>query len=470
MTTDRTDHRRTDHRPSGALHPDRLLPADPGTRDIARRIYGQVAGLPLVAVHGHVPAAMIADDEPWSDPATLLVAKDHYVLRVLHSIGVPLDQLLGDVDPSELWRLFCTHWSAFRGTNTRTWLEAELLDLFDVATPLSADTADESYDLIAKRLAEPALRPKALFRRFDLELLSTTDPPGSDYGDHLRLQQEGLTVVPTLRPDSLCDPTRPGWTEAVEAAGVSSYRGLVDYLAAERRRSVEAGAVATDHGHLHPDTADLGDTEASALFDRLVAGRGGPGDAELLSAQLLTVNAVLSLEDGLVMQLHPAVRRDYDRAAMARYGSDIGADFPLSVTFTDALRPLLERCGNEPGMRFVAFTVDETVFSRDLAPLASYWPGMYLGAPWWFLDAADAMTRHFAAVVESAGYAKLTGFVDDTRAYASIPTRHDAARRIFAGHLARMVAEHRLGEDEAVEVAAAYAYHQPKAVYRVGGR
>jgi glucuronate isomerase len=450
------------------LSPDRLLPADPVTRAIARRIHQQVAELPLVAVHGHVPASTIASDEAWPDPATLLVAKDHYVLRVLHSIGVPLDRLLGGDDPRELWRLFCAHWSAFRGTNTRTWMEAELVELFDVALPLSAGNADETYDAIAERLGEPEMRPKALFRRFHLEVLSTTDPPGSDYADHRSLQQEGLAVVPTLRPDSLCDPTRAEWAAAVAAVGVTSYRGLVEHLAAERRRSVEAGAVSTDHGHFRPDTADLGDIEVSAIFDRLAAGRAGPGDAEALSAQLLTVNAVLSLEDGLVMQLHPGVRRDHDRAAKARYGADIGADFPVAASFTENLRPLLERCGNEPGLRLVVFTVDETVYSRELAPLASYWPGVYLGAPWWFLDAPDAMARHFAGVVESAGYAKLTGFVDDTRAYCSIPSRHDVARRVLAGHLARLVAEHRLDEAEAVEVAGDYAYHQPKALYRVG--
>ena len=449
------------------LSPDRLLPADPVTREIARRIYQQVAGLPLVAVHGHVPASRIASDEPWPDPATLLVAKDHYVLRVLHSIGVPLERLLGGGDPRELWRLFCARWPAFRGTNTRSWMEAELVELFDVALPLSADNADETYDAISERLREPGLRPKALFARFHLEVLSTTDPPGADYSEHRSLQREGLAVVPTLRPDSLCDPTRGEWAESVDAAGVTSYRGLVEHLAAERRRSVEAGAVASDHGHLRPDTADLGDIAASSLFDRLAAGRGGSGDAEALSAQLLTVNAALSLDDGLVMQLHPGVRRDYDRAARARYGADIGADFPVAASFTDALRPLLERYGNEPDLRLVVFTVDETVYSRELAPLASYWPGLYLGAPWWFLDAPDAMARHFAGVVESAGYAKLTGFVDDTRAYCSIPSRHDVARRVLAGHLARLVAEHRLDEPEAMEVAGDYAYHQPKALYRV---
>jgi glucuronate isomerase len=458
------------------LHPDRLLPADPTTRAIARRLYEQVAELPLVAVHGHVEAATIDDDQAFDDPARLLVSSDHYVTRVLHSIGFELEDLgvraldgtSPPVDSRQVWRRFCAHWPAFLGTSTRTWIEHELTLLFGVELPLTESTADASYDAIAARLAEDAFRPQALFRRFGLELLSTTDPPGRDYAAHDRLQKVGLAVVPTLRPDAITDPTRIDWAGTVERLGLTSYRDLVDYLAEERRRSAEHGAVATDHGHLHPETWDLSDQEASTLFDRVRTGRAGPGDAERLAGHLLTVNASLSLDDGLVMQLHPGVRRDHDGRAHRRFGADVGADFPLPITFTDALRPLLERCGNERGLRFVVFTVDETVYSRELGPMASYWPGLYLGAPWWFLDAPDTMARHFTAVAESAGYAKLTGFVDDTRAYCSIPARHDVARRSICAHLARLVAEHRFGEDDAAIVAADYVYHQPKGVYRVG--
>jgi glucuronate isomerase len=459
------------------LHPDRLLPADPTTRGIARTLYEQVADLPIVAVHGHVEAATIDDDAPFEDPARLLVSSDHYVTRVLHSVGLDLEDLgvrAPDgssplVESRDIWRRFCARWPVFLGTSTRTWLEHELSLLFGVDLPLTEGNADASYDTIAARLAEAEFRPQALFRRFGLELLSTTDAPGRDYGGHDRLRKAGINVVPTLRPDTITDPTRPDWGATVDRLGITSYGALVDYLAAERCRSVEHGAVATDHGHLHADTWDLDDQAAGALFDRLKAGTGGPGDAERLAGHLLTVNALLSLDDGLVMQLHPGVRRDHDGGTARRFGADVGADFPLPITFTDGLRPLLERTGNETRLRFVVFTVDETVYSRELAPMASYWPGLYLGAPWWFLDAPDAMGRHFAAVAESAGYAKLTGFVDDTRAYCSIPARHDVARRTISAHLARLVAEHRLTEADAATIAADYVYHQPKRVYRVDG-
>jgi glucuronate isomerase len=455
---------------SDRLHPDRLFPVDPHVRDLARELYRHVAGLPLVSVHGHVEAELLAADRPFRDPSDLFVVKDHYVTRVLHSIGIPLDQLRPEADPRGVWRLFCEHWHAFRGTSTRIWLEDELTSLFGVPLPLDAIPADTSYDLIAGRLREDAYRPRALFGRFGLELLSTTDAPGSSYAPHEALRDAGLNVVPTLRPDRLTDPMRPDWEEALDAAGVTSYAGLVAYLRDERQRTVAQGAVATDHGHTWPDTEDLGEGEAGRLFDRIRRERAGPEDRRRLGAQLLTANALLALEDGLVMQLHSGVQRDHDRPSAARFGPDLGADFPLPVTFVRPLRALLERCGNEPGLRFVVFTVDETSYSRELAPMASYWPALYLGAPWWFLDAPDSMARHFSAVAESAGYAKLTGFVDDTRAFCSIPSRHDVARRTIASHLATSVAEHRLSLDEARAVAEAYAYGQPRAVYGVGSR
>jgi glucuronate isomerase len=451
------------------LHPDRLLPADPATRSIARELYAGIATLPLVAVHGHVDSAVLFEDRPFGDPAELLVTSDHYVQRVLHSVGAPLERLHGDKnrDPRDAWREFCGHWDAFRASATRLWLEHELTELFGVELPLTAETADASYDAIATCLARDDFRPRALFGRFDLELLSTTDSPGSTYEAHAGLQAAGLRVVPTLRPDTLTDATRADWVSSLAGLGITSYSQLLDRLAQERQRSAEHGAVATDHGHATPHTEDLSDVEASALFDRITKGQAGPGDTERLAATLLTHMAVMALDDGLVMQLHTGVLRDHDRAATASYGSDIGGDFPVPVTFTVPLRPLLERCGNEAAFRLVVFTVDETVYSRELAPMASYYPALHLGAPWWFLDAPDAMARHFVATVESAGYAKLSGFVDDTRAYCSIPARHDVARRSISAHLARYVAEHRLSLDDATAVAADYAYHQPRAVYSI---
>jgi glucuronate isomerase len=452
------------------LHPDRLFPAEPAVRSLARALFEGIADLPLVAVHGHVDPGMLLADEPFADPSSLLVSADHYVLRILHAVGVPLGDVgrgEGGRDPRAIWRIFCARWPAFRGTATRLWLEHELVELFGVELPLSARTADASYDVIASCLARPEYRPRALYARFGLEVLSTTDGADADFAAHRALQAAGLAVVPTVRPDALTDPTRGDWRATVDRCGLASCADLVAYVAAARRRSVAVGAVATDHGHRWPGAEDLGPREAEVLFARLRReGEPDAGEAERLARHLLLQMAVLALDDGLALQLHPGVQRNHDRPTVARFGPDSGSDFPVPVNFTSALRPILERFGNEPGFRLVVFTVDETAYSRELAPMASYYPGLYLGAPWWFLDAPDAMARHFAATAESAGYAKLSGFVDDTRAFCSIPARHDVARRSIAAHLARLVAEHRLTFDDAAAVARDYAYDQPRSVYR----
>jgi glucuronate isomerase len=448
-----------------ALHPDRLLPADTAVRAVARQILARIADLPIVAVHGHVEAAMLQADEPFPDPATLLVTVDHYVLRALHGAGTPLAALgRGDepAPPEQVWGRFCEGWPVLRGSATGLWLAQELEEVFGVATP----PRPADYATLRARLAEPDFRPRALFQRFGLELLSTTDPVGADFGPHLALQADGYRVVPTLRPDALTDATREGWVPAVSAAGVTSADGLLELLRVERARSAAGGAVATDHGHATPHTEEIGPVAAESLFRRAVRGAADPGDLARLAGHLLLQLGVMAVDDGLVLQLHTGVLRDHDRPGAARYGPDIGADFPVTVGFTTGLRALLERCGNEPGFRMVAFTVDETSWSRELAPMASYWPGLWLGAPWWFLDAPGAMSRHLAAVADSAGYAKLSGFVDDTRAFCSIPARHDVARRVLAAHLAGAVVEHRLSFGDAAEIAETYAYGAPRALYR----
>jgi glucuronate isomerase len=454
-----------------SLHPDRLLPAEPAVRAVARELFAQISDLPLIAVHGHVEPEMLVADESFADPASLLIIRDHYVLRVLHSVGVPMRDLGqgdGERDARAIWRILCQRWDAFRGTATRLWLEHELSELFGVALPLSAENADESYDTVAACLTRAEYRPRALFSRFGLEVLSTTDTVEADFAPHAELQRAGLPVVPTVRPDALTDPTRADWRATVERLGLATSAALVDHIRELRQRSIAHGAVATDHGHRLPLTEILGTAEAETLFARLRGrnGEAGPADAERLGGHLLGQMAVLALEDGLTMQLHPGVHRNHDGATVGRIGPDTGSDFPVPVSFTAALQPVLERCGNEPGFRLVVFTVDETVYSRELAPMASYYPGLYLGAPWWFLDAPDAMARHFSATAESAGYAKLSGFVDDTRAFCSIPARHDVARRAIASHLARLVVEHRLSAGDAEAVARGYAYDQPRALYQ----
>jgi glucuronate isomerase len=476
------------HPPQAFPHPDRLLPAEPALRRIARDLYGQVSGLPLISPHGHVDAATLASDEPYPDPVALLVRPDHYVLRLLHAQGVPFPALgVGEVNgpgesvvagPREVWRQLCRHWPAFRGTVMRLWLEDEMAELFGIDRPLAEENADETYERIAGQLVQPALRPRALYRRFGLEVLATTDSPLDDLAAHAALRQDPSwegRVVPTFRPDALTDPTRTSrWgglldnLAAVSGISTATYKGYIAALESRRAHFKDMGATATDHGHASPEAVQLSEWEASRLYDRLRLGPFDPADQAVFSAHMLMEMARMAADDGLVMQIHPGIWRSHDTPCLARSGPDLGADFPLPTSYTAALASVLSRFGSHANFRAVAFTVDETTYSRELAPMASYYPGLWLGAPWWFLDAPDAMARFWAATTESAGLSKSAGFVDDTRAYCSIPARHDLARRAHCGFLARLVAEHRVSLGDAGSLAADFAYNLPKAAFRLG--
>lgn len=467
--------------PTLSPHPDRLLPVDAGTRAVARRLYDAVRDLPILSPHGHVEARMLLDDEPFRDPASLLITPDHYVKRLLHASGLSLDELGvgGDLDePSarEVWRHLCTHWHVFRGTPVRYWLESELHDIFGVTDRPSAQTADAIYDQVAAALTKDEFRPRALFDEFGIEVLATTDDPADDLSAHAALAADagfGGRVVPTFRPDRYLEPATAGWREAVERLGevagvdTSTYAGFVEALQERRRHFVEHGATSADHSHedVRTDPLDVGD--ASRIYDRALRGSATPEEATAFRRHMLLEMARMSTEDGLAMTLHPGVRRNHHGPTARRFGADQGHDIPLRVEYTDALRPLLERFGTHPRLNLVLFTLDETVFSRELAPLAGFYPSIYVGAPWWFLDAPDAIRRWRSAVTETVGFTRTSGFVDDTRAFCSIPARHDMSRRLDAGHLAQLVAEHRLDEDEAVEVARDLAYTLAKRSYKL---
>jgi glucuronate isomerase len=462
------------------LHPDRALPAEPGVREIARRIYARTSGLPLVCMHGHVDAEVLAADEPFSDPARLMVVPDHYVTRMLTSQGISLDALGvprldgGPVenDPRAIWRLFCANWHLFRATPSRYWIEHELHEVLGVELAPSEDAADELYDLIVERLADPGFRPRALLERFNIELLATTDSAVADLRHHGVLQDAGLSrVIPTFRPDVLVHLGYRGWPEQLQRLGelagedTGRYCGYLTALARRRAAFVEAGALATDHGHLSADTTPLEPGEAEAIFDAALKGPVDPAAEAAFAAHMLFEMARMSCDDGLVMQIHPGVLRDHDRGIHDLNGTDRGFDIPVATEFTRSLRPMLESFGRDPRFRVVLFTTDETAYSRELAPLAGVYPAVRLGAPWWFLDSPDGMRRFREAVTETAGFANTSGFVDDTRAFLSIPARHDLSRRIDAGYLARLVAEHRLDEDDAQETAVDLAHRLPLAAY-----
>jgi glucuronate isomerase len=465
-----------------ALHPDRLFPADPAERAIARRIYDATRSRPLISPHGHVDPQLLLADEPFPDPATLFVTPDHYVTRLLHADGAGLDELgvgqgaLSEEASRRAWRLLCEHWHVFRGTPVRLWLEAELGEIFGVEQQPSAQTADAIYDQLAERLRADEFRPRALYERFRLTVLATTDDPCSDLSAHEALAADpawGGRVIPTFRPDAYLEPGDPGWPAAVarlgQAAGVDTggYEGYVRALEERRRFFIAHGAVSADHSHADVRTDPLTPDDAARIYAAALKGEATEAEAVAFRRHMLLEMARMSCDDGLVMTLHPGVRRNHHTATFERFGADTGHDIPIHLELTDALRPLLQRFGTHPGFHLVVFTVDETIWSRELAPLAGFYPSVFAGVPWWFLDAPDAMRRFHADVTETAGFSRLSGFVDDTRAFCSIPARHDVSRRIDAGVLARLVAEHRLGEDEAIETAVGLVTTQPTRVFKL---
>ena len=464
------------------LHPDRLLPPDPAVRSIARRLHHAVRGLPLISPHGHVDPRLLLDDEPFPDPAALFVTPDHYVTRLLHADGVSLDALgLGQGPLSEdaarqVWRHLCERWPVYRGTPVRYWLEEELAGIFGVTQRPSAETADAIYDHVAERLAQDAYRPRALYQRFGLSVLATTDDPCADLAVHAALAADetwGGRVIPTFRPDRYLEPAAPGWPDDMArlalAAGTDTgdYPGYVAALEQRRRHFVAHGATSADHSHADVRTDPLDVAEASRIYRVALDGEVTAAEAVAFRRHMVAEMARMSTEDGLVMTLHPGVRRSHHGPTAERFGADTGHDIPLRLELTDALRPMLERFGTHPDFHLVVFTLDETVWSRELAPLAGFYPSVYVGVPWWFLDAPDTMRRFREAVTETAGFSRTSGFVDDTRAFCSIPARHDAARRVDAGYLAQLVAEHRLDEDEARATAVDLVTRQPTEVFKL---
>ncbi|MEO6826509.1 MAG: glucuronate isomerase [Microbacteriaceae bacterium] len=464
------------------LHPDRALPAEPTQRAIAREIYDAVCGLPLVSMHGHIDANLIADNAAFGDPTELFVIPDHYLTRMLVSQGFTLEELgVASKDPAVrverdhrlIWRRVCENWKLFRGTPTRYWLEHELVEVFGVTQEPAAATADDIYDHLLETLGKPEFHIRPLFDRFNIEFLSTTDAPDSDLSAHARLAKDGWgdRVVPTLRPDALFYPDHASWGDSIRGLStqsgieISGYSSFLDALRQRRFAFAAAGARASDHGHLTPDTTPLDPADANRIFDAALIAPVGPEDAERFAANMLFETARMSLDDGLVMQLHPGVDRNHSDRVLSRFGANQGFDIPVAVEFTRGLQPLLQAFGHDPRLRMILFTVDETTYSRELAPLAGAYPSVRLGAPWWFLDSPGGMSRFRELTTETAGFYNTSGFVDDTRAFASIPARHDLARRVDAGFLAKLVAEHRLGLDEAIETVIDLSYNLPLQAY-----
>lgn len=463
------------------LNPDRFFPADPATRTVARRLYERARDLPIISPHGHTDPAWFSTDAPFEDATSLFLWPDHYVLRMLYSQGLGLEQLgiapnggKAAVDRRAAWKTFAAHYYLFRGTPSRLWLDHVFATVFGFEARLSGETADHYYDAIGEKLATDDFRPRALFRKFNLEVLATTEGALDPLSHHAAFQKEWSgRVITTFRPDDVIDPDRDDFVQNVETLGAltnentSSWAGYLKALQARRAFFRAHGATATDHGHPTARTADLGPADCQSLLDRLLKGQGEAAEAELFRAQMLTEMAKMSCDDGMVMQIHPGSFRSHNPQLLARFGRDRGADIPLATEYVRALKPLLDRVGNRADLTVILFTLDETAYSRELAPLAGHYPCLKLGPAWWFHDSPEGMLRFRRQTTETAGFYNTVGFNDDTRAFFSIPARHDLARRVDAAFLAELVATHRLDEDEAHELICDLAYAFPKTAYKL---
>jgi glucuronate isomerase len=461
------------------LHEDRLFPAEPATRKIARALYAQVRSLPILSPHGHTQAAWFAANQPFPDPATLLVQPDHYIYRMLYSQGISLEDLeIGQPrinNPRQVWSIFASNYYLFRGTPTRMWLDFVFQNLFGLQERLTAKTADLYFDTISEKLLTPAFLPRALYEKFNIEVLATTDSPLDSLDAIKAIRQSGweARILPTFRPDAVVDPEFPGFAANIVRLGeqtgedTATWAGYLSALRTARARFRTLGCTATDHGHPTAQTADLPASAAAELFRQVLAGSADAAQQELFRAQMLTEMARMSLEDGLVLQIHPGSLRNHNRLLQQRYGRDVGADIPRPTNYAEALRPLLDRFGNERALTIILFTLDESTYSRELAPLAGHYPCLRLGPSWWFHDSPEGMRRFREQVTETAGFYNTVGFNDDTRAFLSIPARHDLARRMDCAFLAKLIVEHRLDEDEAFEVAHELAYGLAKKAYHL---
>lgn len=466
------------------LHPDRYFGCHEGAVALARELYRKMSAFPIISPHGHVNPALLAENKPFPNPVALLITPDHYITRMLASVGVTYEQLdiptKGErsqkaIAPEEIWQLLAENWIAFAGTPSRIWFEEILSEIFSITLPFNKTTAAQIYAEISHTIASDGFLPQQLFERFRIEVLATTDGTSDSLEHHRALQSTSLKarVIPTFRPDDVSDPERSDWQSSLrnlEASSAIAIDSFVTFRAALRRardRFIEAGAKATDHGTPSALTIELTENEKEALFVELRNGNVTQANAQAFRAVMLMEHAQMSADDGLVMQLHPGSSRNHSRAIFDKYGPDRGFDIPTRTEFTSALKPLLNRFGFAEKFRLALFTLDEATYSRELAPIAGAYPSVKLGPPWWFHDSLNGMRRWRDATLESAGYLNTLGFIDDTRAFLSIPARHDVARRFDAGYLADLVHSHRVSEEDASVIADQIAYHLSKEFFRL---
>jgi glucuronate isomerase len=466
------------------LAEDRFFGPDSHQKEIALQLYRQVAHLPIVSPHGHVDPRLFADPNySFGSPVDLLIIPDHYVFRMLYSQGISLESLglpRKDGQPVEqdhrkIWQIFADHYFLFRGTPSGTWLNSELGEIFGVTEKLNSQTAQAIYDQIAEKLASPEFRPRKLFERFNIELLCTTDAATDSLEYHQAIRESGWKgcILPTFRPDQLVNLETPGWSDHIQKLSqvsgieVTSYTAFIQALENRRQFFKEMGAHATDHAALSPMTGELSAAEAEAIFQHALKGTSTPEDAARFGAHMLMEMARMSIEDGLVMQLHPGSFRNHNPGLFQTFGLDKGADIPVQTEYTRNLRPLLSKYGSDPRLALILFTLDETSYSRELATLAGHYPALKLGPPWWFHDSLNGIQRYLDSVMETAGLQNTCGFNDDTRAFCSIPARHDLWRRASANWVAGMVARKIVDLEDGQEMIQDLSYRLVKKAYRL---
>ena len=457
------------------MKPDRYLSPDPATREAARELYQSVASLPIISPHGHVDPRLFADPATTlGSPADLFIIPDHYVTRMLYSQGIPFESLV-DGDHRQIWKLFCENFHLFRGTPSGIWLAQELSEVFGVDEKPDGSNADRLFDAVSQKLASPEYSPRRLFARFNIEVLCTTDAATDTLDRHQAIRQSGWSgrILPTFRPDGVVNLDAPGWRANIDRLGEVSAVDVVDYAsfirALEQRRGFfkAMGATATDHAALTPATAQLTPVEADAIFQRALKANCAPDDAARFTAHMLMEMARMSIDDGLVMQLHPGSLRNHNDLIFKKFGPDRGADIPLRTEYTRNLLPLLNKYGNDMRLTLILFGLDETTYSRELAPLAGHYPALKLGPPWWFFDSLNGMARYFDQVMETAGLYNTAGFNDDTRAFCSIPARHDVWRRASANWLAGLLVRHILDLEDAHAMIQALAVDLARSAYNL---
>lgn len=466
------------------LHEDRLFPADEATRQVARGLYQEIRHLPIISPHGHTDPRWFAENSHFTNATELFITPDHYVFRMLYSQGIKLSELgvprwdggATESDPKKIWQLLADNYHLFAATPSRLWLDTVFHDVFGLEEMLCSANATHYYDVITAKLQSDAFRPRSLMDRFNIELIATTEGALDSLPHHAKLQGTGWEkrVITTFRPDDVVDASREDIVDNIAKLGTitgedtSTWQGYLNAIRVRREVFRRHGATATDHGHPTANTADLSKRECEALFEKVSTGNSNAQEQELFRAQMLTELAGMSIEDKMVMQIHPGSFRNHNSRLFSQFGRDKGHDIPTQTDYVNALRPLLSKYGNEANLNIILFTLDETTYARELAPLAGHYPCLKLGPAWWFHDSPEGMLRFRHQTTETAGFFNTVGFNDDTRAFLSIPARHDVARRIDCRFLAQLVVEHRLSETEAASIAKKLTYDFAKQAYKLG--